>query len=67
MWYGQYGEMWEETEDETVYLLTVITVTYRYTNRYLPLFEEGRNEEGEIYLPSNVEKETNKEVWICDN
>ena len=49
MWYGQYGEMWEETEDETVYLLTIITVTYRYTNRYLPLFDEGNNEEGEKY------------------
>ena len=31
---------------QTAYLLTIITVTYRYTNSYLPLFDEGDNEKG---------------------
>ena len=35
---------------QTAYLLTIITVTYRYTNHYLPLFDKGNNEEGEKYI-----------------
>ena len=31
-------------------LLPIITVTYRYRNLYLPLFDEGNNEEGEKYI-----------------